>query len=153
MEIGVKIYLGRRQKGLSQKELSARAGIPQPNLSNIEKGKQDVTVSTLQKIASALDMSMADFFREPAWLPTKVGKFFTRARLEKLAAAVVWGSERLSAEERSIVERLKQILPAKKRGTVQKRRVLDAWLSLKGELGDGVIRSLVARVRDAQTNT
>ena len=151
MEIGLRIYFSRRQKGFSQKALSRLAGIPQPNLSNIEKGKQDITVGTLRKIASALGMRMIDFFHEEgAQRAGKARVFFTRKRLEKLAAAVVSGNKGLTSEERAIVERLRQIVPAKKRHSVRKRRTLEAWLSLKQELGESAIRSLVQRIRDAE---
>ncbi|OGW88380.1 MAG: hypothetical protein A3A73_00610 [Omnitrophica bacterium RIFCSPLOWO2_01_FULL_50_24] len=151
MEIGFRIYLSRRQRGFSQKALSRLAGIPQPNVSNIEKGKQDVTVGTLHKIAFALKMKMADFFDEESIQgPSKPRIFFSRKRLEKLAAAVVSGNKALTGEERAIVQRIQQIIPAKKRRSVRKRRALEAWLSLKQELGESAIRSLVERIRDAE---
>jgi len=62
--IGDQIYLRRLEQRLTQEELAKQAGIPQPNLSNIEKGKQDLTVSTLRKIAFALSVPPGEFFSD-----------------------------------------------------------------------------------------
>ena len=47
---------------MTQMELVQKTGIPQPNVSNIERGKQDLTVSTLLKICSALEAHPGDLF-------------------------------------------------------------------------------------------
>lgn len=48
----------RQTKGLSQKELSNRAGIPQSHLSKIESGTVDIQLSSLVQIARALDLEL-----------------------------------------------------------------------------------------------
>ena len=56
----------RREKGLSQQELADLAGVGQDSISAIETGKHEPHPRTLRKLAEALDVEVADFFREPA---------------------------------------------------------------------------------------
>ena len=48
----------RLSKGLSQKDLSRRVGIPQSHLSKIESGVVDIQLSSLIQIARALDLEL-----------------------------------------------------------------------------------------------
>ncbi len=54
ISLGENICLWRLAKGLSQESLALRAGIPRPNLSAIEHGRQDITVATLRALSFAL---------------------------------------------------------------------------------------------------
>ena len=56
----------RRQKGWSQKDLADESGVGQDTISGIERGQHEPRPSTLRKLATALDVEIADFFREPA---------------------------------------------------------------------------------------
>ena len=56
----------RRRKGWSQKDLAEESGIGQDTISGIESGRHEPRPSTLRKLADALDVEVADFFREPA---------------------------------------------------------------------------------------
>ena len=49
----------REQKGLSQRALSARAGVPQSHISKIENNAVDLRISSLTAIAHALDIELA----------------------------------------------------------------------------------------------
>lgn len=46
----------REARGLTQRALAQRVGIPQSHLSRIEQGRVDLQVSTLQQLARALDL-------------------------------------------------------------------------------------------------
>jgi transcriptional regulator with XRE-family HTH domain len=48
----------RTKKGLSQRELSANAGVPQSHISKIEQGAVDLRVSSLIELARALDLEV-----------------------------------------------------------------------------------------------
>jgi transcriptional regulator with XRE-family HTH domain len=50
----------RKQKGLSQTEMSKIAGIVRARLSEIENGKGNPTQKTLKKIANALNCEIRD---------------------------------------------------------------------------------------------
>jgi len=48
----------RRDKGLSQRELSAKTGIPQSHISKIESGAVDLRLSSLIEFARMLDLEV-----------------------------------------------------------------------------------------------
>ncbi|MCR4269332.1 helix-turn-helix domain-containing protein [Nitratireductor sp. ZSWI3] len=49
---------GRGAKGLSQRALSARTGVPQSHISKIESGNADIRLSSLIELARALDLEV-----------------------------------------------------------------------------------------------
>ncbi len=49
---------GRETKGLSQRALSARTGVPQSHISKIESGSADIRLSSLIELARALDLEV-----------------------------------------------------------------------------------------------
>ncbi len=48
----------RKEKGLSQTELSSLIGVPQSHISKIESGNVDIQLSSLSQIARALDLEI-----------------------------------------------------------------------------------------------
>lgn len=48
----------RKAKGLSQRELSAKSGVPQSHISKIENGAVDLRVSSLVALARILDFEL-----------------------------------------------------------------------------------------------
>jgi transcriptional regulator with XRE-family HTH domain len=64
MNIAEKIKHFRTVKNLSQKELATSIGMDQAQYSRMESGKVEPTVSSLEKIADALDVSVAELFSE-----------------------------------------------------------------------------------------
>lgn len=56
--IGQRIAALRKLAGLSQEQLSERAGLQRTHISRIEAGKYDVTGWVLQAIAEALGMTV-----------------------------------------------------------------------------------------------
>ena len=48
----------RRQSGLTQKELSERTGIAQGDISKLEHGNANPSISTLQRLASGMGMTL-----------------------------------------------------------------------------------------------
>lgn len=57
-EIAASIQAARKKKGLSQRALSAKIGIPQSHISKIEQGMVDLQTSTLIEIARVLDLEL-----------------------------------------------------------------------------------------------
>lgn len=49
----------RQKKGLSQRALGVKSGVPQSHISRIEKGEVDLRVSSLIGLARALDLELA----------------------------------------------------------------------------------------------
>ncbi len=58
-EIAQALLKARQARGLSQRALSQRAGVPQGHISNIERGTVDLRLSSLVAIARALDLELA----------------------------------------------------------------------------------------------
>lgn len=57
--VGQAIAEAREAKGMSQRELSSASGVMQADISKIEKGKGNPTLTTLQKIAKSLGRTVA----------------------------------------------------------------------------------------------
>lgn len=56
--IGLRIMALRKMAGLTQEQLSERAGLQRSHISKIEAGKYAVTFETIQAIAEALGMTV-----------------------------------------------------------------------------------------------
>jgi len=55
----------RVQQGLRQEDLAERAGIKRPNIARLEKGFHMPSISTLQKVAQALNLDMSSLMTPP----------------------------------------------------------------------------------------
>ena len=55
----------RRHLGLSQDELAERAGIDRTYVSGVENGSRNPSLLSQQKIATALNVDLADLLRTP----------------------------------------------------------------------------------------
>ena len=62
MNLGVSIRKIRLAKGLSQGEMQKRTGILRSYLSRVENGHTVPSLATLQRLASAMGVALADFF-------------------------------------------------------------------------------------------
>ncbi len=146
-QVGDIVFQLRMKRGLTQQALARLVGVPQPNLSNIEKGKQDVTVGTLQRIAAVLGCSLTEFFSAVEQKPEPAS--FSRERIEKLAEAIVTGKSKLTGEDAEIVRLFNDLRP---HPAAQARlgRTYKAWRQLRALLPKQAIQSLHARVRDAE---
>ena len=58
-DIGAAIRRARRDRGLSQAELAARAGVGRPWLSEVESGKRTAEIGRILLVVSALDLAVA----------------------------------------------------------------------------------------------
>ena len=56
--IGLRIMALRKLSGLTQEQLSERAGLQRSHVTKIERGKYAVTLETIQAIAKALGMTV-----------------------------------------------------------------------------------------------
>lgn len=63
MEYKIKEY--RKKSGVSQQQLSEKAGVSRTIISGLESGRiQNTTVDTIQKIAKALGIEVSKILRE-----------------------------------------------------------------------------------------
>ena len=67
-KIGLKIATRRRELNLTQEDLAYTADIDRTYIGYVENGKQNITVSMLNKFAKALQLEIKDFFQ---WLTKK----------------------------------------------------------------------------------
>ena len=107
MNIGDNIKKIRLAKGLSQKEVTINADLDPAQYSRIENGKTDPSVTTLEKIAKALGVSLSELF----------------AATEEL--------KEINSHDRSIMEKvaLVETLPEEERKTIY--NMLDAFIGKK----------------------
>jgi transcriptional regulator with XRE-family HTH domain len=64
--VGAKIRLRRQQRGMSAAEMARRAGLSKATLSHLEAGKGNPTIDTLDAIAIALSIPLADLLARDA---------------------------------------------------------------------------------------
>ena len=62
MNLGESIRNIRQEKGLSQGEMQKRTGILRSYLSRVENGHTVPSFATLQRLATAMEVNLADFF-------------------------------------------------------------------------------------------
>jgi transcriptional regulator with XRE-family HTH domain len=58
--IGSRIKLMRESKGISQQDLAAMCNFEKGNMSRLEAGRTNPTITTLYKISQALDIKITD---------------------------------------------------------------------------------------------
>ena len=116
----------RRRKGWSQKDLAEESGVGQDTISGIESGRHEPRPSTLRKLADALDVEVADFFREPAVpldeAPREAG------RLSAIDVA-------LDAARRQIALEKQSMFSGQSEGELDQRHANDAMQRLREEYG------------------
>lgn len=64
IDIGTRLKTVREARGLSQRELAARAGLTNGTISLIEQNKTSPSVSSLKSVLDAISMSLSEFFSE-----------------------------------------------------------------------------------------
>jgi transcriptional regulator with XRE-family HTH domain len=72
--IGKRITELRKAKKLSQQKFAYEADIERSFLTHIEKGRKNISVGTLERIFSALDISFKDFFNAELFKQKKEAK-------------------------------------------------------------------------------
>jgi HTH-type transcriptional regulator, repressor for puuD len=66
MVISERVRLARESHGLSKNQLAKLAGISQSYVSDIEAGKKNPTLDVLDRICSALGMSVVQLLSDPS---------------------------------------------------------------------------------------
>lgn len=63
MNVAEQIRNIRKAKNLSQQEVAEKIGIDRAQYSRVETGKSEPTITSLEKIAKALEVDIIDFFK------------------------------------------------------------------------------------------
>lgn len=108
MKVGENIKRIRTAKKLSQKEVIAIANLDSAQYSRIENCKTDPTVTTLDKIAKALGISLSDLFASTDEL--KEINSYDKSIMEKVALL-----ETLNDEERQAIYTMLDAFVGKKK--------------------------------------
>jgi len=61
-EVGLRIRSYRLHQGMTQEELAERADLHNTYIGQVERGEKNLTLISLEKILTALDLSFSDFF-------------------------------------------------------------------------------------------
>jgi transcriptional regulator with XRE-family HTH domain len=62
-DLGRKLRRARELAGLTQEEVAERSGVHATEVSRIEAGKRDPRISTMERLAEALEVSPSDLLR------------------------------------------------------------------------------------------
>ena len=62
INVGKHIQKLRELKGISQQDLAAKCNFEKSNMSRLEAGRVNPTLSTLEKVANALDITLPELF-------------------------------------------------------------------------------------------
>ncbi len=156
---GQNVLLWRKSRGLTQAELARRVRLPQPNLSNIERGAQEVSLRTLRSLAAALEVrpgllvdGVAPSAADQAPAP------LTRQTLERIADAAAFNRRVADPKEQAAVRALQMLLRNRtsaarrqwSRPHRDRRAVTAAWGHLRGLYGRSAIQVLADRVLERQ---
>lgn len=61
--LGRNLRRAREQAGLTQEQVAERSGVHSTEVSRIERGKRDPQVSTVERLAKAVEVSPSDLLR------------------------------------------------------------------------------------------
>jgi len=61
-EVGNRIKELRSSRGISQETLAHEAGLDRTYITSVERGKRNISIVNLEKIAIALNISLSEFF-------------------------------------------------------------------------------------------
>lgn len=64
LKIGQRIRILRETHNMTQEQLSFKCGLHRTYISSVERGERNIALINLQKIASALQVSLAHFFTD-----------------------------------------------------------------------------------------
>jgi len=54
----------RKDKGITQEELSFRSGLHKNYLSDVERGTRNISLKAIEKLANGLEVSPVEFFND-----------------------------------------------------------------------------------------
>jgi len=101
--IGEKIRYYRKERKLSQEELAFKAALHNTYIGQLERGEKNVTVESLAKVCSALDISLAEFFQGPNVTPKMLS-----IEIEQIIALLEGRSKADQQKVLSVIESLLQ---------------------------------------------
>jgi XRE family aerobic/anaerobic benzoate catabolism transcriptional regulator len=87
-QLGERVRTARERTGLTRKDLATESGVSERYLAQLESGQGNISVLLLQKVATALDLSLAELFSAPdeqAAELSLIQQFLTRLPTQQLS--------------------------------------------------------------------
>ena len=159
LPFGQVVLVWRRSCGLTQEALARRTGIPRPNVSAIERGRREVSLTTLRTLAAALGVRPGILVDGvPPASAHSTPPSLSREAIERIADAVAFDRPVTALDEQVTVEALRTLLGHRTRAVrhqwgrprTGRRGVLAAWGRLKSLYDRAAIQTLADRVLERQ---
>lgn len=109
IDISRQLIRWRYTKGVSQRELSLKAGIARANLINIEYGRSDITLKTLENLAKALDLNPFQLLGAKDDLGIPDFDNFSRHDWEKAAKYLLGDEIDFAENEKMILDKIRPL--------------------------------------------
>lgn len=155
---GQTLRVWRTHRGLTQQQLAQAAHVPRPNLCAMERGRREVSLSTLRALALALNVRPGALV--DGVIPTLPGDAagLSRQALERIADAVSQGIRLADPLEQALADLLRDVttqrahLAAHRAGSRRLRiRASEvAWLLLEAYCPPYILRTLIERIAERQ---
>lgn len=156
LPIGRAVYLWRNERELTQEQLARATGISRPNLSDLERGKRELSLKSLRLLASALQVTPGTLVDGIPPLAVRGPLRFSRKNLDRIADAV-FGEKKVTGQEARVADLLRilsrsRISAATKTAArpIGKRRVNVAWAQFKSGLSKETAQALLQRIEDRE---
>ena len=146
----------RKKQGMSQALLAQKAGVPQPNLSAMERGEREVSLRTLRALAFSLGIP-AGFLADGVGPDMEKPLVLTRDRLERIARAVSDGEPLADLRENDLARAAALLTKGRLRAAGHRGKSLAprpspnpevTWLSINATYRPEEINSLVERISE-----
>ena len=148
------LQLWRKKRGMSQALLAQKAGVPQPNLSAMERGEREVSLRTLRALALALDIP-AGFLADGVGPEVEKPLVLTRDRLERVSQAVAEGKALADPQENKLARGAALLMKGRLRAAGHRAKGLTpavstktTWRSITAAYRPEEIQSLVERISE-----
>ena len=64
-QVGQRVRELRTQSGYSQEQLALKSGLDRTYVNSVERGRRNISIVNIERIAHALDISTSQFFASP----------------------------------------------------------------------------------------
>ncbi|MCG3204700.1 MAG: hypothetical protein KCHDKBKB_01415 [Elusimicrobia bacterium] len=152
MSFGQQLLSWRRYRGLTQLELSKLANIQRPYLSRLEMDKADPSLSSLRRLAAALDVRVGTLIEETPPL-----KFLTNEQLDHVARGALRPGMYSAGSATSYIRPLSRLLkerraslglykPRKRTASVSPSSNQQTLRRMRADLGPHQWKALLRRI-------
>lgn len=143
LPFGQALRLWRAHRQLTQAQVAQSAHIPRPNLCAMERGRREVSLTTLRAVALALDITpgtLVDGIAPPTGGSTRL----SREAIERVADAVAGGTIPRQPSERRLAALLRAVTMETSVG--RRRTQASSWLQLNAAYPPALVRTLLDRI-------